>query len=154
MAREAGERGDDGSFRREFESDLHYLATFGLEDRIRPEIDEPINLIKYGHTDTAAATATEVTVRLVSGDHLETCKAIALRAGIVKTLNELKTEGTALTGAEFREAIGPYERYTDHETGLACIQFEDRDRFKRVKRRAKVIARATPEDKLVLILGI
>lgn len=47
---------EDDIFRREFESDLYYLGTFGLEDCIRPEIDEPINLIKYGHSETAADT--------------------------------------------------------------------------------------------------
>ena len=104
MNRNAAERNDDekrnedDSFRSEFESDLIYLGTFGLEDRIRPEIDEPINLIKYGHTDTSAETPTQVNVRLVSGDHLETCKTIALRTGIVKGENELKMENTAMTG--------------------------------------------------------
>lgn len=130
------------------------MGTFGLEDRIRPEIDEPINLIKYGHTDTAAETSTQVNVRLVSGDHLETCKAIALRTGIVKNLNELKMESTAMTGAQFREAIGPYQTSIDPETGATIIDFENADQFKAVKRRVRVIARATPEDKFLLIRGI
>lgn len=43
---------DDAKFRQEIESDLFYLGTFGLEDNIRPNIDKPINLIKYGHTET------------------------------------------------------------------------------------------------------
>ena len=154
MERNQAERAEDDSFRREFESELIYLGTFGLEDRIRPEIDEPINLIKYGHTDTAAETPTQVNVRLVSGDHLETCKAIALRTGIVKGENELKMESTAMTGAEFREAIGPYEKETDELTGITTITFENQEQFKSVKRRVKVIARATPEDKFVLIRGI
>lgn len=38
-------------YRREFESDLHYLCTFGLMDELRQEINIPISLIKYGHTD-------------------------------------------------------------------------------------------------------
>jgi hypothetical protein len=33
------------------ESGLIYLATFGLEDPIRPNIKIPIELIKYGHND-------------------------------------------------------------------------------------------------------
>jgi Ca2+ transporting ATPase len=154
MDRNAAERDEDDSFRREFESELYYLGTFGLEDRIRPEIDEPINLIKYGHTDTAAETPTQVNVRLVSGDHLETCKAIALRTGIVKGENELKMESTAMTGTEFREAIGPYQKLYDRETGITSISFENPEQFKSVKRRVKVISRATPEDKFVLIRGI
>ena len=154
MERNAGERNEDDSFRSEFESELYYLATFGLEDRIRPEIDEPIALIKYGHTDAAADTPIQVNVRLVSGDHIETCKAIALRSGILRNLNELKMESTAMTGAEFREAIGPYQKYVDRETGVTSISFANPDQFKSVKRRVKVIARATPEDKFLLIRGI
>jgi len=73
------------------------LGTFGLNDAIRENIDKPINLIKYGHTDATIETPAQVNIRLVSGDHLETCKAIALRTGIVK-LADLQVEWTALTG--------------------------------------------------------
>lgn len=38
-------------FREQLESGLIYLATFGLEDPIRPNIKAPIELIKYGHND-------------------------------------------------------------------------------------------------------
>lgn len=49
---------------------------------------------------------------MISGDHIETCKRVAVRSGIVKPA-EVKMEGTAMTGAEFREAIGNPKIYTD-----------------------------------------
>lgn len=59
-----------------------------------------------------------------------------------------------MTGAQFREAIGPYQTSIDPETGATIIDFENADQFKAVKRRVRVIARATPEDKFLLIRGI
>lgn len=149
----AGDRDEDASYRREYDSDLFYLGTFGLEDPLRPEINKPINLIKYGHTDTNTETSTQANVRMISGDHLETCKNVAVKAGIVKP-QELTMENTALTGEEFREAIGPFQKYCDKETGIYSVSFENPDQFKSVKKRVKIIARATPEDKFILIRGI
>lgn len=92
----------EARFRHEFESDLHYLGTFGLADELRPEVSVPISLLKYGHTDAAAEGTGQVNVRMISGDHLETCKRVAVRAGIVKPA-EAEMEGAAITGAQFRE---------------------------------------------------
>lgn len=147
------DKDEDESYRREFESDLFYLGTFGLEDPLRAEINIPINLIKYGHTDTAADTNTQANVRMISGDHLETCKNVAVRAGIVKP-NELNMENTALTGDEFRRAIGSYKKYWDKENNCYSVAFDAPEMFKSVKKRVKIIARATPADKFVLIRGI
>jgi Ca2+ transporting ATPase len=147
------DKDEDDAYRREFESDLFYLATFGLDDPLRAEINTPINLIKYGHTDAAADTATQANVRMISGDHLETCKVIAARAGIVKP-TELNLENTALTGEEFRQAIGPYQKYWDKDNHCWSISFDKPDLFKTVKKKVKIIARATPADKFVLIRGI
>jgi hypothetical protein len=47
---------DDEKLRAEIENDLYYLGTFGMGDTIRPDIDKPINLIKYGHNDTTIET--------------------------------------------------------------------------------------------------
>ena len=147
----AGDKDEDEGYRKEFESNLFYLGTFGLEDPLRSEIHTPINLIKYGHTDDTAETSTQVNVRMISGDHLETCKSVAVKAGIV-TPNELKMEGTAMTGAQFRAAIGLTKNYDGAEAGAK--QVAKTEQFKSVKKRVKIIARATPEDKLLLIRGI
>lgn len=59
-----------------------------------------------------------------------------------------------MSGEEFRAAIGPYQMYTDEKTGVESITFQNPEQFKSVKKRVKVIARATPADKFVLIRGI
>ena len=69
-------------------------------------------------------------------------------------MNELVSEGSVMTGAEFREAIGSIEKITDPLTGETTIKFDNKESFKTVKRRVKVIARATPEDKFILVQGI
>ena len=46
-----------------------------------------------------------VTVRIVSGDHLETAKKMAVDAGIVAQ-KDINMDGVALTGEEFRHRIG------------------------------------------------
>jgi magnesium-transporting ATPase (P-type) len=49
---------------------------------------------------------------MVTGDHLETAKAVALRAGII-TKEQLQITGTAMTGDQFREKIGHYTKIWD-----------------------------------------
>jgi len=148
-------REEEDEYRHEFEAGLFYLGTFGLADPVRSDIDKPVSLIKYGHTDAGLDSAPQVNVRMITGDHLETAKAVAVRAGIV-SLNELKTASDmcAMTGEEFRAAIGPYQRYWDDDTQQEKIAFENLEQFKTIKKRVKIIARATPEDKFILIRGI
>jgi magnesium-transporting ATPase (P-type) len=40
-------------FRNELENDLIYLATFGMDDPLRPNIEEAIQYIRYGQLDSA-----------------------------------------------------------------------------------------------------
>lgn len=89
----------------------------------------------------------------MSGDHLETCRVIALRSGIINQY-DMGLEGTAMTGEQFREAVGKYTKVYDHETGDVFIEFENERLFKAIKKKVKIIARATYEDKLLLIRGI
>lgn len=147
-------REEEDEYRHEFETGLFYLGTFGLEDPVRPEIENPVSLIKYGHTDPGLDSAPQVNVRMITGDHLETAKAIAVRAGIVSPNELTGSDMCAMTGEEFRRAIGPYQRYWDDETQQEKIAFENLEQFKTIKKRVKIIARATPEDKFILIRGI
>lgn len=124
MASGANDKDEDPAYRREFESDLFYLGTFGLKDDLRPEIHTPISQIKYGHTETELDTNIQVNVRMISGDHLETCKQVAIQAGIIKP-DESQKENCVLTGSKFREAIGTYHKYFDQDTNQWSISFED-----------------------------
>lgn len=61
---------------------------------------------------------------------------------------------TAMTGQEFREAIGPFQKKLDENTGKYNIHFENSKNFKDIKKVIKIISRATPLDKFILIRGI
>ena len=74
-----------------------YLCTFGLEDPIRPEVKESINTIKYGHSTAAPdPDNVEVCLRMVTGDHLETAKYVAMSSGLLSP-EEIEKEGVVLT---------------------------------------------------------
>ena len=49
---------------------------------------------------------------MITGDHLETAKAVALKVGILRR-DELGHEGVALTGEEFRQQVGGYSKIWD-----------------------------------------
>lgn len=86
-------------FRADLEKDLIYLGTFGLEDPIREEAYKPIHMIRYGHDEVESdqRDSNQVNVRLVTGDHLNTAKYVAMRCGIIGT-DEDNIEGICLTG--------------------------------------------------------
>ena len=43
-------------FRNELENDLIYLATFGMDDPLRPDIEESIQFIRHGSADAAESS--------------------------------------------------------------------------------------------------
>ena len=98
---------ESDDFRNELENDLIYLGTFGMEDPLRTKIGEAIQYIRYGQLETAGeqAEGNQVNIRMVTGDHIETAKAVAVLTGIVKP-EELQLNGIAMTGDQFRDSIG------------------------------------------------
>jgi magnesium-transporting ATPase (P-type) len=77
---------ESDDFRNELENDLIYLATFGMEDPLRPNIEEAIQYIRYGQLDGAGESedGNQVNIRMVTGDHIETAKRVALNTGLIK----------------------------------------------------------------------
>lgn len=59
-----------------------------------------------------------------------------------------------MTGEQFRDAIGQYNRIFDNNTQQFTIEFKDPKLFEEIKKRVRVIARCTPEDKFILVAGI
>ena len=142
-------------FRQVLEEDLIYVATFGLDDPLRQDIDQSIQYIRYGHLETAsdATENNQVNIRMVTGDHIETAKSVALDVGIIKP-EELQLEGIAMTGEQFRDAVGGYSKIWDNIHHEFRVHFEEPRRFDEVKKRLKIIARTTCEDKFLLVSGI
>lgn len=66
------------------------MFSLGLKNELREHINEAISLIKFGVKviDPAKKQKNTVNVRMVSGDHIETCRWAALEAGIISKGNE------------------------------------------------------------------
>lgn len=59
-----------------------------------------------------------------------------------------------MTGDDFRAQIGRYEEKYDAKKGIFYIDFDDITLFKSVAKKLKVLARASAEDKFILVSGI
>lgn len=147
-------------FRQSIECDLTYVGTFALHDPIREDISTSVQLIKYGHYETVGDgdNNIQVNVRMMTGDHIETARYVALKTGII-TQEEANEDGVVITGEEFRARIGEYQRINDpwdtNKADFPRIEFaEGRKKFDEIKKKAKVIARCTSEDKFVFVCGI
>jgi P-type Ca2+ transporter type 2C len=68
---------------------------FGLEDPLRDDIKESIEIVKKAG----------LTVIMCTGDNLDTAKAISVKAGIIDSNEKIK-KFTCMTGKEFREEVG------------------------------------------------
>lgn len=86
---------ESDEFRQSIESDLIYLCTFGLDDPLRESIHETVQSIKFG--EGGNGTSSSVNVKMVTGDHIETAKFVAIAAGII-TEADSKEDGVVLTG--------------------------------------------------------
>lgn len=71
------------SLRDSMEEGLTYLCTFGMQDDLRSEANEAIRMLKYGSNTTIVDNNGEVNVRILTGDHIETAKQVALNTGII-----------------------------------------------------------------------
>lgn len=54
-----------------------------MQDELRNEANDAIKMLKYGSNTTIVDNNGEVNVRILTGDHIETAKQVALRCGII-----------------------------------------------------------------------
>ncbi|CAN4112983.1 unnamed protein product [Withania somnifera] len=105
------------------EGDLVLLAIVGIKDPCRPGVRDSVQLcIDAG-----------VKVRMVTGDNLQTARAIALECGILK-FDADATEPNLIEGKRFR-----------------ALSVEDR---KEVADKISVMGRSSPNDKLLLVQAL
>jgi len=100
-----------------------------------------------------------VNVRMITGDHFETARFVAHEAGIISRI-EKDGKDVVMTGQQFRDRIGFIEEngqriknYTINPDTNEVV-FKNIDVFQAVAKHVRVIARATDEDKLLLVEGI
>jgi len=91
------------------EKELTFVGLFALKNELRDKVKESILLANKGG----------INVRLVSGDNLETVKAIAIQAGIVSEEDSHRSN-VCMTGEEFRGICGNvvYSDETDKDGNI------------------------------------
>lgn len=163
-----GEGKEGFDFFESYLSDITLLCLFGIADAPR---DEVFASIKSCHD-------AGIMVRMVTGDNVNTAISIAQDVGIIsvregsEARNRIKREANqaskevfktsetyiALEGNEFRELSGGYVKIEDgkDQNGNPKYKFELKsvDKFRKTTENLKVIARASPDDKFLLVLGL
>lgn len=131
---------------------LTLIAIFGIKDPLRPEIESAVKKCQQAH----------VTVRMVTGDNLETAIAIAKEAGIISATatnitSSAKNKSNSskyrcMTGAEFRREVGGLRE--EKVGGQVKEVINDVNRFRDIIKELRVLARSTPMDKYILTTGL
>ncbi|XP_051789819.1 plasma membrane calcium-transporting ATPase 3b isoform X1 [Erpetoichthys calabaricus] len=112
----------------EIVSDLICIAVVGIEDPVRPEVPEAIRKCQRAG----------ITVRMVTGDNINTARAIAAKCGIIQAGEEF----LCLEGKEFNRRIR-------NEKGEI-----EQERIDKIWPKLRVLARSSPTDKHTLVKGI
>ncbi|XP_054664607.1 plasma membrane calcium-transporting ATPase 3 isoform X7 [Grus americana] len=108
--------------------ELTCIAVVGIEDPVRPEVPDAIRKCQRAG----------ITVRMVTGDNLNTARAIAAKCGILPA----GEDWLCLEGKEFNRRIR-------NEKGEI-----EQERLDKVWPKLRVLARSSPTDKHTLVKGI
>lgn len=147
--------------------ELTFLGAFGLQDPVRPKA---YSCIRYAKGEAAAEdqqAPPQINVRMVTGDHIETARAVALSVGML-TEEEAPQESIVMEGKALWDAVGgprgpgpASESFSkarnpaDEEAGLGADATPARMQdFERIARSLKVLARATPAEKRLFVAGL
>jgi magnesium-transporting ATPase (P-type) len=108
--------------------DLTAIAILGIQDPVRPEVPDAILRCQQAG----------ITVRMVTGDNINTARSIATACGILRPGDDF----IALEGKDFNARIRD-------ENGEVS-----QDKLDQIWPKLRVLARAQPSDKYVLVKGI
>ncbi|XP_071753888.1 plasma membrane calcium-transporting ATPase 2 isoform X9 [Centroberyx gerrardi] len=109
-------------------SDLVAITVVGIEDPVRPEVPDAIQKCQRAG----------ITVRMVTGDNINTARAIAIKCGIIHPGEDF----LCIDGKEFNRRIR-------NEKGEV-----EQERIDKVWPKLRVLARSSPTDKHTLVKGI
>ncbi|KAM4573219.1 plasma membrane calcium-transporting ATPase 1-like [Odontesthes bonariensis] len=109
-------------------SGLTCIAIVGIEDPVRPEVPEAIRKCQQAG----------ITVRMVTGDNINTARAIATKCGIMQPGEDF----LCIEGKEFNQRI-------HNEQGEI-----EQERIDKIWPKLRVLARSSPTDKHTLVKGI
>ena len=128
------------------ENDLTAIGIFGLQDPLREDIADSIMRCRKAG----------LTVIMCTGDNLDTAKAISVEAGIIESSDPNLPQYTCMTGKDFREEVGALKYITTEEGGKEkkTRVVGNVSKFRKIKQHLRVLARSSPEDKLLLVTGM
>uniref|UniRef100_A0A8D2B3H7 Calcium-transporting ATPase n=1 Tax=Sciurus vulgaris TaxID=55149 RepID=A0A8D2B3H7_SCIVU len=109
-------------------TELTCIAVLGIEDPVRPEVPQAI----------AKCKKAGITVRMVTGDNINTARAIATKCGILTPGEDF----LCLEGKEFNRLIR-------NEKGEV-----EQEKLDKIWPKLRVLARSSPTDKHTLVKGI
>lgn len=112
------------------EDGLEYLGLFGMQDPLRPEVREAL----------AAARAAGIRTIMITGDHRDTARTIAIDAGIIEQEKNSKVQNL--------------QRTQDVLTEQDIDRLSDKELTEAIKNGVSVFARISPLGKLRLITAI
>ncbi|RXM98520.1 Plasma membrane calcium-transporting ATPase 3 [Acipenser ruthenus] len=108
--------------------ELTCICVVGIEDPVRPEVPDAIRKCQRAG----------ITVRMVTGDNINTARAIAAKCGIIQAGEEF----LCIDGKEFNRRIR-------NEKGEI-----EQERIDKIWPKLRVLARSSPTDKHTLVKGI
>jgi P-type Ca2+ transporter type 2B len=110
-----------------------WIGAFGMKDPLRANVKQCVRYAReQGH----------LSIRLVSGDHIETAKAVAIKAGILKP-EEAGRSYAVMSGEQFRELVGKLTQQRGEIAGVEQV-LENMSSFQEIASNIRVLARATP----------
>uniref|UniRef100_A0A4W4EQR0 Calcium-transporting ATPase n=1 Tax=Electrophorus electricus TaxID=8005 RepID=A0A4W4EQR0_ELEEL len=124
----AGEPEPDWDNEAEIVTELTCITVVGIEDPVRPEVPEAIRKCQRAG----------ITVRMVTGDNINTARAIASKCGIILPGDDF----LCLEGKDFNRRIR-------NEKGEI-----EQERIDKIWPKLRVLARSSPTDKHTLVKGI
>ncbi|CAD8177614.1 unnamed protein product [Paramecium octaurelia] len=126
----------------ELDKDLTLIAICGIKDPIRADVPNAIKLCNQSG----------VIVRMVTGDNIITAQSIAKECGILEQ-GRAQQEFEVIEGKKFRELVGGLMTVKDDE-GKEIKKIKNMQIFSKISREMRVMARASPEDKYLLVTGL
>lgn len=132
----------------QLEQSMTFTCLIALEDPLRERVQKVVKYAKKGN----------INVRLISGDHVETVKAVAQDAGILDSdvMQNLALEDEhkwVMEAKHFSDLVGEIEETEDDE-GNRIQRLSNQEKFNELAETLKVIGRANPEHKKLFAVGL
>lgn len=125
------------------QTDLVLVALFGIEDPIRPEAQEAIETLRK----------TGVTVRIITGDNADIAMRIGKNCSILPADYEYKTDDNVIIlGKEFDKRSGGL--ITEEIGNELHHSIGNEQEFNKIQQNLRILARCSPQDKLLLTVGM